>query len=150
MQIRVFSVPATGNEEWNEELNRFLRAKRILQVEQQLVQLNGQAFWSFCVHYLETGSSSAGSIRRKKVDYREVLDEAAFRRFSKMREIRKRLAKEEGVPAYAIFTDEQMAALARMPELSKAAMLQVQGIGEKTVEKYGDHFINMKADEKAE
>lgn len=41
----------------------------------------------------------------KKVDYKKVLDEATFEKFSKLREIRKKVAAEEGISAFIIFTD---------------------------------------------
>ena len=78
---------------------------------------------------------------KPKVDYAKVLDEAIFKRFSKMREIRKRLATEESLPAYAIFTDEELSNMAKIEDLSLAKMKTIKGIGEKKVEKYGLHFI---------
>lgn len=51
MQIKIFSVPAVGGEAINEDLNKFLRGHKILQVEQQLINEAGGAYWSFCVRY---------------------------------------------------------------------------------------------------
>ena len=124
-----------------EEMNAFLRSRRVLQTESHIVN-NGQgSFWSFCIKYLEGTPKVNDSTRRKKVDYKEVLDEMSFQRFAKMREIRKALAKEEGIPAYAIFTDEELAGLAKIENLTPATMKTVKGIGEKKVEKYSKHFI---------
>jgi superfamily II DNA helicase RecQ len=142
MQIKIFNIPIPGSEAMTEEMNVFLRTKRILQTESHIVN-NGQgSFWSFCIKYLEHSTTSKGeSSRRKKVDYKEVLDEISFQRFARMREIRKTLAKEEGIPAYAIFTDEELAGLAKMEDLTPAKMQTVKGVGEKKVAKYSSHFI---------
>ena len=87
---------------------------------------------------------------RQKVDYRQVLDEATFQRFSRMRELRKQLALEEAVPPFAIFSDAELAALAKVEPLTIAAMLGVKGVGEKKVEKYGARFTETLAkDEKS-
>ncbi|MCB0376036.1 MAG: HRDC domain-containing protein, partial [Sinomicrobium sp.] len=65
-----------------------------------------------------------------------------FARFSRMREIRKTIAREEAIPAYAVFTDEELAAIAKMePPLTEAGLKTIKGIGKKKVEKYGAYFL---------
>lgn len=66
------------------------------------------------------------------------MDEASFRRFTEMRQIRKQLAQEEGIPAYAIFTDEEMAELAKLEKRTSANMRKLKGIGPKKMEKFVD------------
>lgn len=145
MQIRIISVPVQGGEAVNEELNTVLRSKKVLQVEQRFVDNPQQgAMWSFCIKYVEDYSPFG---KKDKVDYRQVLDEESFKRFSAMREIRRRLSKEEDIPAFSIFTDEELAELAKMEELTIPAMKKVKGVGEKKAEKYGPHFITSKKEE---
>jgi superfamily II DNA helicase RecQ len=71
--------------------------------------------------------------------------------FSRLREIRKALATDDGVPAYAIFTDEELAGISRLPELTESGMKTVPGIGEKKVARYGtlmiDHYQKGKMNE---
>ena len=97
------------------------------------------AAWSFCITYLEEGFTKSKG--KAKVDYKEVLDAESFDRFSQMRVIRKKIAQEEAIPAYAVFTDAELGALAKVEELSFAKMKTIKGIGEKKIEKYGKHFI---------
>lgn len=137
MQIRIFNIPIPDSEEMNSEMNRFLRSKKVLQTESHLVTSDGHAYWCFCIKYLDDTVKK----KRQKVDYREVLDKESFLRFSAMRKIRKQLAQDEGIPAYAIFTDEEMAGLAQVEILTAAAIRSVKGVGEKKVEKYGHHFL---------
>ncbi|MDZ4683031.1 MAG: HRDC domain-containing protein [Saprospiraceae bacterium] len=137
MQIKIFNISIPDGEEMNEEMNVFLRSKRVLSVEQQVVQSATGAYWCFCIRYVE-GTTSA----RQKTDYKETLDGATFLRFSRMREIRKSLSFKEGIPAYAIFTDEELSELAKIEELTLASMKSVKGVGEKKIEKYGMHFIS--------
>ncbi|MEO1413407.1 MAG: HRDC domain-containing protein [Bacteroidota bacterium] len=140
MQIKIFTIPIHDGELLNEELNRFLRSKRVLQTEIQLVQHGQGTFWTFCIQYLEDNPTKPVSRGRKKVDYKEVLDEASFQRFTEMRQIRRQLAQEEGIPAYAIFTDEEMAELAKLEQRTATSMRKVKGIGPKKMEKFGIHF----------
>lgn len=146
MQIKIFNIPIPGGEQINDEMNVFLRTKRVLQTESQLVNNNTGAFWCFCIKFLDSPLPSQE--KPKKVDYREVLDEENFKRFARMRQIRKQLAQQEGIPAFAIFTDEELAGLARLEALTPASMRSVKGIGEKKVEKYGAHFFTNNKDEK--
>lgn len=143
------AVPAIGGEAMNEALNVFLRSKKILQMERRLVvQPEGGSFWSFCIHYVEDYSPI--NKNRERVDYKEVLDEATFRRFSRFRELRKQIADAEKIPPYAVFTDSELAEIAQMETLTIEIMKNVKGVGEKKVEKYGDRFIQASKDEKSE
>jgi superfamily II DNA helicase RecQ len=89
----------------------------------------------------QSAAQAAGSVK-EKVDYRTVLDEATFEKFAKLREIRKRFAEAEAVPAYAVFTNEELAEIAKLPELTEQTIRTISGIGEKKVEKYGQKLID--------
>lgn len=150
MQIRIFSVPVVGGEAVNEELNAFLRGRRILQVEQQLVNGPDGSYWSFCVRYLEGPGKAPDSRRRRGKDYKHELSPEAFQRFSRLRAIRKAIAQEDGVPAFAVFTNEELAGLAQLTELTPSKMKSVKGIGEKKVEKFAARFIKVWQDEESQ
>jgi superfamily II DNA helicase RecQ len=139
MQIKLFTIPVTGGEALTDEMNVFLRSKKILQTEGQLTNHAGGASWCFCIRYIEDGVGK----ERPKIDYMQVLDAASFKRFSKMRELRKRIASDEAIPAYAVFTDEELAGMAAMEILTIAGVKAVKGIGEKRCEKYGQLFVNI-------
>ncbi len=144
MQIRIFNIPLTDNGELLAELNRFLCGQKVLEVEQQFYQNGKGAFWSFCVRYL---NSNTGSFQqqssKQKVDYKELLNENEFTIFSKLRECRKILAANDAVPAYAVFTDEELAGIARLPVIEVGKLISVKGIGDKKVEKYGNQLIEL-------
>jgi superfamily II DNA helicase RecQ len=143
MQIKIFSIPIVGGEAVNEDMNAFLRSKKVIQTEQRLVGEGDGALWSFCIKYVEDYSPFIKG-GKGKVDYREVLDAASFEQFSRFREIRKKLAVEENAPAFTIFTDEELAELSKMEEVTLSNMRAVKGIGDKKAEKYGQHFITKK------
>lgn len=145
MQIKIFTVPIIGGESLNEELNVFLRSKKILNTESQIVQQDGNSFWTFSLKYIE--DITIGEREKMKIDYRQVLDEATFQRFSRLREVRKQLAQDDGVPAYAVFTDEELAGIAKLEELILPKMKSIKGIGDKKVEKYGQKIIKAMTDE---
>lgn len=147
MQIKIFTVPIVSGEQTNEELNKFLRSNKIVEMDRQLVRQNDAAFWSFCITYLpgggNAGTPSVGE-RREKTDYKQILDESAFALFTRLRAIRKQLADRDAVPAYAVFTDAELAEIAKtgMP-VTPSALRAIHGIGDKKIEKYGVDICNI-------
>ncbi len=142
MQIRVFTIPALAGQEMQEEMNKFLRGHRIMEVKQQYDAERG--YWTFAVNYIEgsTPNNNAPAIRPEKVDYKTVLSPECFEIFTKLRDARKQIAKDESVPAYAIFTDKELADIAQLSELSPAAMLKIEGINHGRVDKYGERMLH--------
>lgn len=147
MQFRLFSCPASGEGAPLEELNAFLRSHRVLSVERELVSACPSPSWCFCVEYLDGPSATGRSqtTERERKDYRKILPEETFARFALYRECRKELAAEDSIPPYFIFTDEQLAELARAPAFSRPAMGGVKGVGKGKLEKYGERFERLVA-----
>ncbi len=142
MQIKIFNIPIPDGEQFNDELNKFLRSKQVLKVDHQIVSNEQGNYWSFVVRYLETESYKEGSFKKK--DYRTILNEADFKKFSRMREVRKQLAHEDGVPPFAVFTDEELGELAQLPfPITASEMRGIKGVGEKKMERYGIKLIEM-------
>ncbi len=68
------------------------------------------------------------------------VDEALF---NKLKELRLKLAMEEKVPAYIIFTDAALRDMCRRLPKNKMAFLDVSGVGRKKAELYGDRFLEV-------
>ena len=81
------------------------------------------------------------AIRSEKVDYKTVLSPECFEVFTKLREARKQIAKDESVPAYAIFTDKELADITQLTDLTPAAMLKIDGINHGRVDKYAERIL---------
>ena len=147
MQLKVFSISAQGGDEAAEELNRFLRGHRVIAVKRRLIEPPGGAYWTFCVEYLERsgegGGIGAADRTRRGIDYKEVLNEADFVMFAKLRDLRKGVAEKEGVPAYSVFTNEQLATMVTGRVDSQAALGKIDGVGSARLEKYGATFVNV-------
>lgn len=148
MQIQLFTIPIPGGESQTEEMNKFLRSKRVLQVDQYLVTTQGGGYLCFTIRYAEDTSPYLKT--KEKVDYRLVLSEEEFARFAKMRSTRLKIAKEEDTPAFAIMTDEELAALARLPRFTEKDMAAIPGVGEKKAAKYASFFMEAIAEGKAD
>ena len=142
MQIKIFTIPIIDDGSAQAELNRFMHAQKVLKVEQQFYAAPNGASWCFCVSYLPATNASTSFKSKKKVDYKNVLSEEAFQKFSSLREIRKALAKEDAVPAYAIFTDAELAEIAKLEHLNEQNVLGIKGIAEKRMQKYGSVMVS--------
>ena len=139
---RFFTVPVISPEDAEAALNRFCAEHRIATVEKQFVANGDSSFWSICVCYAEK-DMDLGTTRKGKIDYREVLAEQDFAVFAKLRALRKTLAEREGLPAYALFTNEQLAAMVQQRATSAAALAEIDGVGKARVEKFGDAFLDI-------
>ncbi|ALX49825.1 DNA helicase RecQ [Lentibacillus amyloliquefaciens] len=61
--------------------------------------------------------------------------------FESLRELRKRMADEQAVPPYVLFSDATLKELSRYLPETKEDMLAIKGIGEKKYEQYGEAFL---------
>jgi len=84
-----------------------------------------------------TKSIGAPKARRARGGSDLPCDEILFER---LRGLRKRLADERGVPAYIIFGDTTLRAMARAYPQAAAAMDGIPGVGEKKRAEFGDVF----------
>jgi len=141
MRYAFFHVPAISSVDAGVELNRLLASRRIAGIEKHFVADGPNSFWAICVGYVDGADATPVGGGKDKVDYKQVLPEKEFALFVKLRELRKRLADQEGVPAYAIFTNEQMAEMVRRKPPSPDSIAEIAGIGKVRAEKYGAQFL---------
>ena len=62
--------------------------------------------------------------------------------FEDLRALRKRLASERGLPAYMVFNDATLRAMAGLRPSTDMELLAVPGVGAKKLETYGDQFLD--------
>ena len=94
-----------------------LRSRRIIMLTKPLVQPKGKR----------------PGRRTGEIECDEVL-------FGSLRELRKRLADERGVPAYVIFGDATLREMARRYPATQDAMRGVFGVGERKLQEFGAVF----------
>ena len=140
MKFRFFRIPVIASESAEDALNQFCAQNPLASVEKQFVADGANSFWSVCVTCIEH-ESAAKSFRKSKIDYREVLDEKQFAKFAHLRTLRKDLAERDRLPAYALFTNEQLAEMVRQGVGSLQELAAIEGIGAARIEKYGEAFV---------
>jgi len=140
LKYQIFFIPAIDGEANAAELNRFYSQHRVVEVEKHFVNNGHDSFWSFCVGYLDTDNRKGANLR-SRIDYREILNEADFAVYAKLRTVRKQLAEADGVPPYAVFTNEQLATMVTEKIKSKNAMKAIDGVGDTRIAKYADAML---------
>ena len=68
------------------------------------------------------------------------VDEALF---DDLRALRRRLADEQRVPAYVVFSDATLAEMAARRPGTYAELLEVNGVGQTKLQRYGDAFLEV-------
>ncbi len=61
--------------------------------------------------------------------------------FEQLREWRRERATEDGVPAYVIFTDKTLEAIAEFKPATSQALLKISGVGPAKIERYGEEVL---------
>ena len=89
----------------------------------------------------------ASSVRRPRKPERlngtfEPLSPAAEARFNALRDVRRKLAERDKVPAFCVMHDKVLTEVARSAPSNNATLLQISGIGPKIAAKYGEAFLS--------
>jgi ATP-dependent DNA helicase RecQ len=71
------------------------------------------------------------------------LDAEALQRFAALKAWRAEAAKSHNVPAFVVFHDSTLAQMARDNPHELAALRQVNGVGEKKLQAYGDEILRV-------
>ena len=69
------------------------------------------------------------------------LDGAGARLFASLKTLRNSIAREQQVPAYVVFSDRTLAELAARKPRTSAGLLEVHGVGQAKLDKYGERFL---------
>ena len=141
-QYSSFFISPFGEKSVTDELNAFLRSHRIVNVEKRLIDGDRGTGWVFLVEY-GGDSKNAPAAASQRIDYRETLNPAEYALFDKLRKLRKELAEKAGLPVYAVFTNEQLAAMVKKPPKTAKDLLAITGIGEARVKQYGPAFLGV-------
>ncbi|PEY37543.1 DNA helicase RecQ [Bacillus cereus] len=78
-------------------------------------------------------------LRKERVETRQIVQDHPL--FEVLREVRKEIAQGEGVPPFVIFSDQTLKDMCTKMPQSENELLQVKGIGEHKLVKYGSHFL---------
>lgn len=118
-RYKIIPVSAQFPTEGESELNSFLSSNKIVSVEKHFYNDHLGGHLCFVVSYLD-GIETKSTNKKSTIDYKDILSAEDFQIYSTLRELRKEISKKEGKPAYAIFTNEQLAQLVTKRVISKS------------------------------
>ena len=141
MQIKIFTLPISSSERSEDELNKFLRSHRVLKTEHHFCPDDG-GYWTFLVEYLEGDpiAEVPPANRKERKDYSKELNDEEIERFEYFKKVRRELATKFSLPAYLIFTNEELAILAHVPELNEESARLVKGVAPSRMKDYVKYF----------
>lgn len=140
MQIQVFSINILSPSETQEDLNKFLRGHKVLSIQKEYDVNRG--VWSFAVEYLENSSPEVSLGKSaEKIDYKEILNPEEFERFAELRKRRKKIAAEEAIPAFAVFTDRELSEMSKFNDLSFSDLIGIDGINKGRASRFGKRIL---------
>jgi ATP-dependent DNA helicase RecQ len=87
--------------------------------------------------------------RSRPVPAAEDLNAEDLELFEALRECRRRVAVEHGVPPYVIFHDATLRQMAELKPASADELLGLSGVGRTKLEKYGELFLGVVAEQSA-
>ena len=158
MSLHFFAIPALDPAAAQAELNAFCQRHRVLKVERHLVDAGLDSHWLLCLQVADGPGPLPAGLKTPqrpapagqpagepaaRVDWKQVLAEADFTVFAQLRQARKALAEREGVPIFAVFSNEQLATMVRRRATSLAALGAIDGIGPARLERYGEAMLQI-------
>ena len=120
MQLKSFIIPVLSPERNEGDVNSFLRSHRVLRIERHLVNDDTGAYWAVLVEYAEDGHAESARPSHRRDNNKEDfnLSSEEQERYEHYRKVRNEVSMKKGVPPYVIFTNQELAILARIPDLA--------------------------------
>lgn len=83
---------------------------------------------------------------RRKAEDDKTKQRASVKResmglFDKLREVRRELAREFGIPPYLVFNDKTLHEMVEMKPTTDHEMARINGVGERKLHRFGDRFM---------
>ena len=146
MKLKIFHYPYDpGGAGFDDaDLQEFQKDKEVLDVHDHFFVHERVPVWALLVSYREVDPpGGSGRPRGAKVDWRAELAKEERAPFDALRDWRNARAKREGRPPYVLFTNRQLAALARARPASLEALRRVEGVGEAKATAYGEEILSL-------
>ena len=72
----------------------------------------------------------------------DSLTSAGYELFERLKALRMIIAREEGMPPYIVFSDKTLIDMCETLSINADQMLEVSGVGQNKLMKYGQRFVN--------
>lgn len=141
-ELSVFAIGADlSKKQWGVVFDKLLDIEAIVQDEFKVLKITNIGKQILKKELSVTIAKDDFEERKsfEKYDNSEVKDE----NFEKFRELRNHLAKEEGIPAYIIFSDKTLLEISKKLPQTEDEFLKISGVGAVKLERYGKEFLEL-------
>lgn len=146
MRVKLITLafaPALGTID-DRPLAEFLRDKEVIAVREHFFVVHEVPYLACLVTYQDSAARvvEPPSASRAALAAEPELDPTARALYATLREWRNARAKRDGVPAYVLFTNAELARLARERPASLNALGAIEGIGPGKIRRYGTALLD--------
>ena len=158
MKVKALTLPWREDGFDTEALDRFVAGHDVLAVSEHFFMLDGLPSWALLLTYRPLSPSFAhahggqpgvtgpiGPMGQPTVDNGLVVGPDERPRYEALRRWRADRARQDGKPAYVIFTNNQLLAIARRAPTTIAALGEVPGVGDAKLEAFGGEVVALLA-----
>jgi len=141
MKLRILTVCMDESGRFDDRgLAEFCEVNEIAAVHERMVELGGEPRWALLVEY-RPRAESGGYIRGQRGD--EGLSGEERRGYELIRRWRNGKARHEGVPAYLVLTNSEVAEICRRKPRTLSQLRDISGIGEGKCKSYGAEILEL-------
>lgn len=145
MKLKVFTLRLneTSGVFDDSELQAFLSERDAIAVDQHFFVHDGVPRWALLVHHREAAVRERGKVAQQAVaaDWRSELSNVEVELFNALRSWRNTRARRDGRPAFVLFTNRQLAEIAKVVPRTLTELATVHGVGDARVRDYGDSVL---------
>ncbi len=141
-KLSVFSIGADlSKKQWGVVFDKLLDIKALVKDEFKVLKITniGKQILKKELNVTIAKDDFEEEKNFEKYEANETKDE----NFENFRELRSRLAKIEGVPAYIIFSDKTLLEISKKLPQTEDEFLKISGVGAVKLQKYGDEFLKL-------
>lgn len=146
MRLKIFSLRFSAEQGGFDDapLAQFLEGKELVAVTEHFHVVDLVPWLTLIVSYrdVEADERRRPSYRQGP-DPRSDLDPAEREVYDAVRAWRAARARQDGVPAYVIASNRQVARMVRLRCTSKTALQKVEGFGDEKISLYGDEVLGV-------
>jgi len=144
LKLKVFTLRFSNEANGFDDapMQAFLADKQVVEVTNHFFVHENVPYLTLLVSYRDVEGLER-EFRNRRKDPRMDLDQQEQQIYDALRAWRSATAKQEGIPPYVIVNNRQLAQCVKMRAQSKAGLVQVRGIGEAKIERYGEMMLEI-------
>jgi superfamily II DNA helicase RecQ len=148
MNIKLFTLPFNDeNGAFDDSpLSDFAEGRDITGVHQHMIVRDGRPFWCILITYVDPKpAASRQAARERRKHPKDDLPPEKHALYEGIRQWRNARAQRDGRPAYVLFSNQEIAEIARLAPASKSDLISIPGIGDAKARDYGDEVLEIVA-----